>query len=228
MIVSNTAVFTSTVAEEFNSLRVSATSEVSTIAVSKANGYEEGAYVEWTGSTSDEYSVYYKESGGSYVQIDSMLIRQYADHFRADTVGLSAGSYTLKVVGKNSGEVETSTLTVSSYDRSGFAFSKNSPTKGEGVGAYNSDGTLKSGTQVVYVTEDTKNTVTADINGTVQTGIANITQQAKKCKTPLCFRIIGQVSLDGLSSSDMKSAYAIGVKEASNVTFEGIGDDATL
>lgn len=228
MIVSNTAVFTSTVAEELNSLRVSATSDVSTIAVSKANGYEEGAYVEWTGSTSDEYSVYYKESGGSYVQIDSMLIRQYADHFRADAVGLSAGSYTLKVVGKSSGEVETSTLTVSSYDRSGFAFSKNSPTKGEGIGAYNSDGTLKSGTQVVYVTEDTKNTVTADINGTVQTGIANITQQAKKCKTPLCFRIIGQVSLDGLSSSDMKSAYAIGVKEASNVTFEGIGDDATL
>lgn len=228
MVVGNATGFTSTVVQDFNSLSVSATSNASTPAVSEANGYEEGAYVEWTGSTSDEYSVYYKESGGSYVQIDSMLIRQYADHFRADAVGLSAGNYTLKVVGKNSGEVETSTLTVSSYDRSGFAFSKNSPAEGNGVGAYNNDGTLKSGTQVIYITEDTKNTITADIGGTIQTGIANITQQAKKCNTPLCFRIIGQVSLDGLASSDMKSAYAIGVKEASNVTFEGVGEDATL
>ena len=70
---------------------------------------------------------------------------------------------------------------MSSYDRSGFAFSKNSPAEGNGVGAYNNDGTLKSGTQVIYITEDTKNTVTADIDGTIQTGIINITQQAKKC-----------------------------------------------
>ena len=41
-------------------------------------------------------------------------------------------------------------------------------------------------------------------------------------------RIIGQISLSDLSCSDMSSAYAIGVKGASQVTFEGIGDDATL
>ena len=44
----------------------------------------------------------------------------------------------------------------------------------------------------------------------------------------MAIRIIGQVSLSDLSCSDMSSAYAIGVKGASQVTFEGIGDDATL
>jgi pectate lyase len=198
------------------------------LSISDSAGYEEGAYVEWTGSTSDEYSVYYKKGSGSYVQIDSMLIRQYSGYFRADAVGLSAGSYTLKVVGKSSGEVETKTLTVTAYDRSGFAFSKNSPTGGEGVGAYNYDGTLKSNAQVLYVTEDTKTTVTMDIGGKTYTGIANITQQAKKASVPICIRIVGTVTFDDLSSSDMSSAYALGVKEASNVTIEGIGEDATL
>jgi pectate lyase len=96
------------------------------------------------------------------------------------------------------------------------------------VGAYNSDGTLKANAQVLYVTEDTKKTVTMVINGTTYTGVANITQQAKKASVPICIRIIGTVTLDGLSSSDMSSAYALGVKEASNVTIEGIGEDATL
>ena len=205
---------------------------VENVSITEANGYNEGAYVEWTGDVNCQYNVYYKADGGEYTQIDSMLIRQYADHFRADAVGLKAGTYTMKVVpvvdGKEGSAVETSTLTVSTYDRSGFAFSKNSPNEGEGVGAYNTDGTLKSGAIVVYVTEDTKNTVTAEINGTTLTGVANITQQAKKCSVPLCFRIIGTVTLDGLASGDMKSAYAVGVKDAKNITFEGIGEDATL
>ncbi|MGN1412141.1 MAG: dockerin type I domain-containing protein [Oscillospiraceae bacterium] len=213
--------------ETLNILSVNAVENVS---ITESSGYEEGAYVEWTGSTSDEYSVFYKKSGGEYVQIDSMLIRQYADHFRADAVGLAPGSYTLKVVGKSSGEVETTALTVTSYDRSGFAFSKNSPTKGEGIGAYNNDGTLKANAQVLYVTEDTKDTVTMDINGKSYTGVSAITQAIKDKNScpPVAIRIIGQVTLDGLSCSDMSSAYAIGVKGASNVTFEGIGEDATL
>ena len=199
------------------------------VSITKSGGYEEGAYVEWSGSTSDEYSVYYS-SGGSYTQIDSMLIRQYSDHFRADAVGLKAGKYTLKVVGKSGGEQVTSSLTVSSHDRSGFTFASQSPSHGKGTGAYNDDGTLKSGAKVLYVTEKTKKSVTMEINGKTYTGISEITQQIKdknKCP-PVAIRIIGQVSLNDLSCSDMSSAYAIGVKGASQVTFEGIGDDATL
>ena len=199
------------------------------ISITKSAGYEEGAFVEWTGSTSDEYSVYYS-SGGSYTQIDSMLIRQYSNYFRADAVGLKAGSYTLKVVGKSGGEQVTSSLKVSSYDRSGFTFSSKSPSHGKGTGAYNDDGTLKSGAKVLYVTEKTKTSVTMEVNGKTYKGISEITQQIKdknKCP-PVAIRIIGQVSLSDLSCSDMSSAYAIGVKGASQVTFEGIGDDATL
>ncbi len=200
------------------------------ISITKSGGYAEGAFVEWSGSTSDEYSVYYKSGSGSYVQIDSMLIRQYSDHFRADAVGLKSGSYTLKVEGKSGGSAETSSLSVSSYDRSGFTFSPKSPAGGKGVGAYNADGTLKSGAQVLYVTEKTKGSVKMTINGKTYTGIPEITQQIKDKNNapPVAIRIIGQVSLSGLSCSDMSSAYAIGVKAASQVTFEGIGNDATL
>jgi len=201
----------------------------SSISITKSAGYAEGAYVMWTGSTSDEYSVYYS-NGGSYTQIDSMLIRQYSSYFRADAVGLKPGSYTLKVVGKSGGEQVTSSLTVSAYDRSGFTFSSHSPSYGKGIGAYNDDGTLKSGAKVLYVTENTKNSVTMEINGKTYTGVSDITQQIKdknKCG-PVAIRIIGKVTLSDLSCSDMSSAYAIGVKGASQVTFEGIGDDATL
>lgn len=201
----------------------------SEITLTKSSGYEEGAFVEWTGSSSDQYNVYYS-NGGSYTQIDSMLIRQYSDHFRADAVGLKEGTYTLKVVNKSGEEKITSSLKVSSYDRSGFTFSSKSPSYEKGTGAYNDDGTLKSGAKVLYVTEKTKTSVTMEINGKTYTGISDITQQIKdknKCP-PVAIRIIGQVSLSDLSCSDMSSAYAIGVKGASQVTFEGIGDDATL
>jgi pectate lyase len=45
---------------------------------------------------------------------------------------------------------------------------------------------------------------------------------------PVAVRVIGQVTLDGLESTDFKGSYAMGVKSASQVTFEGIGRDATL
>ena len=204
--------------------------EASEITITKSGGYEEGAFVEWTGSTSDEYSVYYSDSGYYYVQIDNMLIRQYSDYFRADAVGLKAGEYILKIVGKSGGEKKTPSLTVSKYDRTGFTFSKNSPSYGKGIGAYNDDGTLKPGAKVLYVTEDTKLSVVMEISGNYYKGVDEITQHIKdktKCP-PVAIRIIGQVTLNNISCSDMNHAFAMGVKGASEVTFEGIGDDATL
>ena len=68
------------------------------------------------------------------------------------------------------------------------------------------------------------------IGNTEYTGVAAITQaiKAKSNCQPVAIRIIGQVTLSGLACKDVSSAYAIGVKGAANVTFEGIGDDATL
>lgn len=56
----------------------------------------------------------------------------------------------------------TDVLSVSSYDRSGFAFSSESRYK-TGSGAYNEDGTLKSDAIVLYVTNDNAKTITAGI-----------------------------------------------------------------
>ena len=208
-------------------------------AITEANGWFETAYVKWTPvSGATGYNVYVKSASASdaaYVQLDDELIRKYPSYMRADALGLRAGDYVMKVVPVVNGKedkaeaIVSNTMTVSAYDRSGFTFSSNSPAK-NGVGAYNNDGTLKSGASVLYVTEANKNTVKMKIGNTEYTGVSAITQAIKtknNCQ-PVAIRIIGQVILSGLSCSDMRSAYAIGVKGAANVTFEGVGDDATL
>ena len=208
-------------------------------AITEAKGWFETAYVKWTPvSGATGYNVYVKSASATdaaYVQLDDELIRKYPSYMRADALGLRAGDYVMKVVpvvnGKEdaSAAIVSNTMTVSAYDRSGFTFSSNSPAK-NGVGAYNNDGTLKSDASVLYVTEANKNTVKMKIGNTEYTGVAAITQaiKAKNNCQPVAIRIIGQVTLSGLSCSDMSSAYAIGVKGAANVTFEGVGDDATL
>ena len=198
------------------------------IEIKKSGGYKEGAYVEWTGPT-EVYNVYIL-SGTKATPLDSMLIRKYANYYRADAVGLKQGKYSFRIVGKTSGIKETSAFSVEAFDRSGFHQSPKSPTYGKGMGAYNLDGTLKIGAQVLYITEENKKTVTMTIKGVKYTGVAAITQQIKdKNKLgPVAIRIIGQVSLDGLESEDMVGSFAMGIKGASQVTIEGIGNDATL
>uniref|UniRef100_UPI004027847B pectate lyase family protein n=1 Tax=Lachnospira eligens TaxID=39485 RepID=UPI004027847B len=208
-------------------------------AITEASGWLETAYVKWTPVTgATGYNVYVKSASASdsaYVQLDDELIRKYPSYMRADAVGLKAGDYVMKIVPLNNGKENTAVaivsdkLTVKAHDRSGFTFSSNSPVK-NGVGAYNNDGTLKSNASVLYVTEANKNTVKMKIGNTEYTGVAAITQaiKAKNNCQPVAIRIIGQVTLSGLACKDVSSAYAIGVKGASNVTFEGIGDDATL
>ena len=208
-------------------------------AITEASGWLETAYVKWTPVTgATGYNVYVKSASASdsaYVQLDDELIRKYPSYMRADAVGLKAGDYVMKIVPLNNGKENTAAaivsdkLTVKAHDRSGFTFSSNSPVK-NGVGAYNNDGTLKSNASVLYVTEANKNTVKMKIGNTEYTGVAAITQaiKAKNNCQPVAIRIIGQVTLSGLACKDVSSAYAIGVKGAANVTFEGIGDDATL
>ena len=70
-----------------------------------------------------------------------MLVRQYASYFRADVVGITAGSHTIKIVPVIGGSADTSKaaevkVTVEAHDRSGYAFNK-----GKAMGAYNADGT---------------------------------------------------------------------------------------
>jgi pectate lyase len=100
------------------------------LAITGSGGWNETAYVEWSPvSNAQGYNVYVKPASASdagYQQIDNELIRKYPSNWRADAVGLAAGSYILKVEALLSGgskeSVVTSPLTVKAFDRSGFAF----------------------------------------------------------------------------------------------------------
>ncbi len=191
----------------------------------------------WTPiSGAEGYNVYIKPEGGSYTQIDSMLIRQYSDgYFHADAVGLKAGSYIMKVVPVIGGKEDSSKATetpgvVSAYDRTGFGW-----VNGTSSGAYNEDGTLKDNARVIYITEDTKNTVTLEVTTsskgttTTGTGLQEIFNLYKKGyeKRPLAVRIIGQVT-DPATLINGDLTIDGGEKVNCGITIEGIGHDATI
>lgn len=199
------------------------------VTVNKAEGWLESAYAEWAPvSGAKSYNVYCDG-----VKIDDPLVRSYGSYMRADVLGLKAGSHTLKiapVVNGSEGASVTKTVTVKAHDRAGFAFSN-----GRVPGAYNTDGTLKSGTAVLYVSENTKNTVTMDVatsskgTKTACTGIQGILTCYKKGyeTTPLNFRLIGDVTDPSvLESGDLM--IDLGNSETSYVTIEGVGNDATV
>lgn len=161
--------------------------------VLSSGGYAEGAFVEielLQGTTASDYKVEYRaETGASaYKAIDKELIRVSGNKVRADILGLAAGQYTVRV-GAND-KTATVSVSVSKHDRSGYAHFMYD----QGVGAYNDDGTLKDGAVVVYVTEETKNSVKAAIGGSNRTGLVNILTNASKMESkPLVIRILGTV-----------------------------------
>ena len=209
------------------------TAASASVSVLTASGDLEAAYAEWgavSGATG--YNVYIKSAGGSYTQLDTMLVRQYPDRFRADAVGLKAGSYTMKIVpvigGKEdaSKAAETSELNVEAHDRSGFGF-----VNGTSSGAYNEDGTLKADAIVVYVTDANKDTVTASIDSTGKgaadvTGVQNIITAYKKNKEkrPLCLRFIGNIT----DPADMPKGDLMIDTAKAGITIEGIGTDTVF
>lgn len=138
------------------------------------------------------YAVQYKDVNGfsGWKSIDSLLIRSVGEEIRADILGLKAGNYQIKVeVGGDS--VTLPDVTVVAYNR---AVEACEDCMLSGLGGYNYNGTVKSGAQIIYVDEENKNTVEAEIGGNVYTGIAGILSAAGSAKNPLVIRIIGQVS----------------------------------
>ena len=200
------------------------------IQITEAKGWQESAYLKWApfeGASS--YNVYVDDK-----KIDAQLIRQYVSYYRADVLGLKAGTYSVKVVPVNAEGTEiagantASNLVVKSYNREGFAHFKY-----DGVGAYNNDGTLKAGAKVLYITAKTAKTISTTVNtgkSETITGLQSIIDAYSKGKdkTPIAFRIIGKVSLSDLDHIS-SSAEGLQVKGATmNMTFEGVGDDATV
>lgn len=213
------------------------------LTLTEQSGWLESAYVEWQPVKNAEgYVAYVKEASASddaYEKLDDTLIRQYADYWRADALGLKEGSYVMKVTavlkdGKTVSE-STSSLEVEKYDRSGFAFSENSKFQ-TGSGAYNDDGTLKKDAQVIYVTPETAKTCTVVVNGKEVTGFQSILDAKQSAGTkdtsPLDFRIVGCVTADDVDHFS-SSAEGIQLKGKSaytemNITIEGVGEDAAV
>lgn len=215
----------------------------------KFDGWFETAYAEWLPvKEAGFYEAYVKSSSDStYEILDDELIRQYDTYVRADAVGLEAGSCDMKIVafdsegGEEIASVEKTGITVDAYDRNGSAFSSNSGYYSEGgIGAYNNDGTLKSGAKVFYVTADTAATITTDVitsskgSTTSYTGLQAIITAYQKGydSTPVAFRFVGTVTADDVDGFD-SSPEGIQIKgksenTAMNMTFEGIGNDAAV
>jgi pectate lyase/uncharacterized protein YjdB len=215
------------------------------VSIIDSEGWLESLYVTWEIlDSADSYNVSYKGgSVNSWAKIDTSLIREYADYCRADILGLSAGDYQVKVLPVNEEgnefgtEVVTSLVEVLPHDRSGFAFSQASPHK-TASGAYNDDGTLKTGAQVLYLTGANAKTITLSVREsasktTVGIGIGNILALRGKGydTTPLAIRIVGAITaadmsgqINSLSLLDFKGNKKGNV---ANITVEGVGNDAT-
>lgn len=200
------------------------------ITINEASGWLESAFVKWQPvSGAQTYNVYYTGNGFTDKKIDDQLIRSYGSYFRADIPGLKAGTYTVKVKPVVSGIEEsgavTGNLTVTAQDRNGFAFEG-----GRVPGGYKADGTPKDNAVILYITQNTKNTISMNITGASTNpciGLQNILYAIKKGKDtrPFIFRLIGNITdmtvMEGgdvvIENSNNASSY---------VTMEGIGNDA--
>ena len=208
-----------------------------TSGITAFGGWFESAYVEWSSiDGADGYNVYVAAAGSSdWKPLDDMLIRNYGSYWRADAVGLKAGSYQMKVVPVvNKAEVDgaliSSSITVIAHDRSGFAF-----VNGTSSGAYNENGTLKADAVVIYVTNENKDTVsltmkTESKKTETKVGIQNIILGLKKgfFEHPICIRFIGNITDPAILD---KGDLIVDINNAAftkGITIEGIGEDTVF
>lgn len=205
------------------------------VIITEAKGWLETVYAKWKPiAGADGYHVYVK--GGQYAdysKVDAELIRLYNGYVRVDIPGLKAGTYSLKIVAVKGGEEtqsgEVIGLKVLNYLREGFAHKNYS-----GVGAYNDDGTLKSGAVVIYVNKDNAKTVSACLGKATFTGLQAILNAYQKgnITTPLSVRILGLLR-NGDTDAFGSSTEGIQIKgkqadSEMNITIEGIGEDASI
>ncbi|MFC4475717.1 T9SS type A sorting domain-containing protein [Flavobacterium chungangensis] len=201
-----------------------------TIQINEASGWLETAFVKWQPvSGAQTYNVYYTGNGFTDKKIDDQLIRSYGSYFRADIPGLKAGTYTVKVKpvvnGTEGTGATTGNLTVTAHDRNGFAFDG-----GRVPGGYKADGTPKDNAVILYITQNTKNTISMNITGASSNpciGLQNILYAIKKGKDtrPFIIRLIGNITdMTVMEGGDVVIENANNA--SSYVTIEGIGDDA--
>ncbi len=206
-----------------------------TVTINETGGWLESAFVKWAPVVgADSYNVYYSGGGLTNVKIDTPLIRSYGTYFRADIPGLAAGAYTVTIkpvtAGAEGAGTTTTNITVLAHDRNGFAFQDGTTIGGRVPGGYKVDGTPKTGAVILYITQNTKNTISMNITGASTNpcvGLQNILYAIKKGKDNRAFiiRLIGNITdMTVMDGGDITIENA---NNASNyITFEGIGSDA--
>lgn len=164
------------------------------ISLKSCEGLNEQIYISLENVDDTTYTVFYKSMDEEYyTKLDDQLIIRSADKVECYILGIKAGKYKIKIKAECGTAVATKeidNIEVAAQDRSGYAHFNNN----EGVGAYNNDGTIKAGTKIVYVTNENKNTVTLEINGTEYVGLVNILQAQYKSDTPMLVRVIGKIT----------------------------------
>ena len=226
-------------------LMLVATVANASVTITSSGGWFESAYVEFSTDGSAYYNVYYSTNKSTWTKIDDQLVRKYGSNKgRADVLGITAGTYYIKVAsvasnGKESSNTVSGALSVKAHDRGGFAHLNWS----KGIGAYQNNGTLKSGANILYITKSNAKTVTMTVptasNKTASfTGLQTIIDAWTKAyskgwsSAPLDIRILGTLShadMDKFSSS----AEGIQIKGAAAyadcpITIEGVGNDAVV
>jgi pectate lyase len=200
------------------------------VTITQATGWLESLYVKWAPvAGADSYKVYYTGEGITERPIDNQLIRSYGTYYRADVMGLAAGSYTVKVIPIIAGVEGTATtsgsINVLPHDRNGFAHHG-----GHVPGGYNLNGTVKANAVIIYITQNTKNTVSLTVTGATTNpcvGLQTILDGFKKGQDnrPLIVRLIGNITdLNYMLDGDL--VIENNNNAAGSITFEGVGSDA--
>ena len=235
------------------SLRLEA--EAASGSFSAVGGWYEALYAEIEGiSDASVTSVSYSGpvSGQLVGQDLEYLVRAKGSDVRIDIPGLKPGNYSLTVIAGGVAYTQSG-IQVTAYDRSGYAHWNYT----QGVGAYNDDGTIKDNAVILYVTEETKDSVSLTAGGLTVTGIGNILNTGGKSSKngslantngdilqkladegkPLVVRIVGRVtkpagvtawgSYDYGGNPDDNGGMAY-MKRCKNITVEGIGNDAIV
>ena len=187
------------------------------ISISGVKGLNEQIYVSIEKNpVFTSYRLLYKEQGDSeYITLDENLLVESESKVDCYVLGIKKGNYEIKIEAEG---LETtankiySDIFVHEQDRSGYAhFGGN-----EGVGAYNNDGTIKEGTKIVYVTNENKNTVTLEIDGTEYIGLVNILQAQYKSDTPMLIRVVGKITTNQWNYKNVEPRFSDGSNATSD------------
>lgn len=128
--------------------------------------------------------------------------------------GLPEGTYRL-ILDFGGAKLEKGDIRVEGIDRSGYAHFQYS----EGVGAYSDRGLLKEGAVVVYVSDATKNSVSAKIGNNTYKGLVDILKHKNDKDVPVSIRFLDTIKTNQFIAKNVASGsnpFASGLAYFSN------------